>query len=107
MRNNKGFTFVEFMIVLAIIGIFATAAIPRYMDDPSERSQRMSSSDIENRAIQLYGSKYSYKHFTVEEIYLGIHGYEYKFYVEVNDKTIGKIKSAEIECNVKGDCHFD
>jgi prepilin-type N-terminal cleavage/methylation domain-containing protein len=39
-RNNKGFTLIELMIVVVIIGILAALAIPRFMPASSRAKQR-------------------------------------------------------------------
>ena len=54
--NEKGFTLIELMIVIVIIGILATLLIPRIMERPEEARRVKAKMDIEAivSALKLY-----------------------------------------------------
>jgi len=54
--NLKGFTLIELMIVIVIIGILATLLVPRIMDRPEEARRIKAKTDIKTieSALKLY-----------------------------------------------------
>ncbi len=57
MHNRKGFTLIELMIVVVIIGILASLAIPRFMT----ASTRSKQSEAKQLLKQIYTMEHSYK----------------------------------------------
>jgi general secretion pathway protein G len=55
-RNQRGFTLIELMIVIVIIGILATLLIPRIMERPEEARRIKAKADIKTieSALKLY-----------------------------------------------------
>ncbi len=55
-NNRKGFTLIELMIVIVIIGILATLLIPRIMERPEEARRVKAKMDIKSieSALKLY-----------------------------------------------------
>ena len=60
MRNNKGFTLIELMIVVAIIGILAAIAIPSFlaMQQRAKRSELPMNLDAIRTAEKAYQAEY-------------------------------------------------
>jgi len=55
-KTNRGFTLIELMIVIVIIGILATMLIPKIMERPEEARRIKAKSDIKTieSALKLY-----------------------------------------------------
>lgn len=56
LRDHRGFSLIELMIVMVIMGILATLLVPRIMDRPEEARRTKAKMDIKNieNALKLY-----------------------------------------------------
>jgi general secretion pathway protein G len=56
LRDRRGFSLIELMIVMVIMGILATLLVPRIMDRPEEARRTKAKMDIKNieNALKLY-----------------------------------------------------
>ena len=60
MKNTRGFTLVELMVVIVIIGILASLAIPRFMG-VTEKAKLSEFKPVLKQAITLYDSYFQEK----------------------------------------------
>ena len=59
-KNNEGFTLIEIIAVLVILGILAAVAIPRFVnlqDDAREKAAQSAISEVKARCSQIYASQ--------------------------------------------------
>ena len=58
MKNNKGFTLIELIMVTVILGILATAAVARYMNtvDKAEVAAERAVIDALRNAVEEYSN---------------------------------------------------
>ncbi|MGD9950023.1 MAG: type IV pilin protein [Desulfobulbus sp.] len=61
-KDNKGFTLIELMIVVAIIGILAAIAIPQFASYRQKAFNSSAESDLKNgkTALESYYADYQY-----------------------------------------------
>lgn len=64
-QNRKGFTLIELMIVVVIIGILASLAIPRFMQATVKTKQ----SEAKQMLKQIYTMQHSYRMGSVPQSY--------------------------------------
>ncbi len=62
-NNQKGFTLVELMIVVAIIGILAAIAIPQFAAYRQKAYNSSSQSDLKNAKTALEAYYADYQHY--------------------------------------------
>jgi type IV pilus assembly protein PilA len=69
-KNQKGFTLVELLIVIAIIGILAAIAIPQFSSYRQKAYMAVTKSDVKNAytAVQAYISENPGQTLTVEPV---------------------------------------
>lgn len=85
--NRKGFTLIELMIVIAIIGILAAIAAPSFISYRIKGYNAASNTDIKNAYIAAQGYFTDYPSGTVSNAILSSYGYRSTAYVSLTVNT--------------------
>ncbi|KXZ40795.1 type IV pilus assembly protein PilA [Alkalithermobacter thermoalcaliphilus JW-YL-7 = DSM 7308] len=114
VKNKKGFTLVELVIVLAILGVIALIAIPRFgtIQEESKRKADIASAAIIGRAAELalangeQESDINLENLVTKGYLDSVSNPQYKegtFEVEVeNGKVVVKVDTSEVYPNQTG-----
>lgn len=80
MNHSKGFTLIEMMIVVIIIGILAAIAIPSYNEYYRKKDRSVAQSEMMKLATELErhrAKNFTYRGFDAGYIYTGVTGANY------------------------------
>jgi prepilin-type N-terminal cleavage/methylation domain-containing protein len=90
-KNSKGFTLVELMIVVVIIGILAALAIPRFMRTTTKAKQSEAKGILKQIYVMETAFKQEKEHYTANKDSIGVQipsNARYTYTVDVADTIL-------------------
>ncbi len=94
MRNNEGFTLIELMIVIAIIGILAAIAIPQFSAYRTRSYNAAAEADLRNAATAQEAYYVDNQHY-VNNPATNLYGATYGFYTSQKVTVAGTAGSSQ------------